>query len=146
MHILSGLWTARVLVIIGFLAGWGSLGATFAHIGDPSTLMTAAGVPTHSWHHFIRELGAQFAIMAAVLLLLFVQPLQRTRSLWWAMLILLLGFYGPFWIGLPFDPAYGAPSMSAELNHLSMAVPALLGVLVARRHYPRASGTADLSV
>lgn len=146
MPILSNLWTARALVIIGFLAGWGSLGATFAHIGDPSTLMTAAGVPTHSWHHFIRELGAQCAIMAAILLILFMAPAQRTRSVWRVMLILMLGFYGPFWIGLPFDRAYGAPGLSAEINHLSMALPALLGALLARRHYPAAGAALSPGV
>jgi hypothetical protein len=139
MNILTNLWTARTLVIIGFLAGWGSLGATFEHIGDDSTLMTAAGVPTHSWHHFLRELGAQFAIMAAILVILSMRPQQRTPPAWWVMLILALGFYAPFWIGVPFDPAYGAPGMSAELNHLAMAVPVVLGVLLARRHYRRAA-------
>jgi hypothetical protein len=143
MQVLSSLRTARILVIIGFLAGWNSLGATFAHIGDASTLLTATAVPTHSWHHFIRELGAQFAIMTAILLILFLPAAQRTRSLWWVVLILMLGFYGPFWIGLPFDRAYGAPSLSAELNHLSMAVPALLGALLARRHYPAAAVQGD---
>ena len=135
MFVLTHIWTARALVIIGFLAGWGSLGATFAHLGDPSTLMTQAGVPTHSWHHFLRELGAQFGIMAAVLVILFMKPVQRSSAVWWVMVLLLVGFYAPFWIGLPFDAAYGAPSMSAEINHLSMAVPALLGVFLARRHF-----------
>lgn len=139
MHVLANIQTARALVIIGFLAGWTSLGATFEHIGDPSTLMTAAGVPTHSWHHFLRELGAQFGIMAAMLVILFMQPGQRAPAVWWVLVILTLGFYGPFWIGLPFDPAYGAPSMSAELNHLAMAVPVALGVLLARRHYRQAA-------
>jgi hypothetical protein len=135
VNFLTTIWTARALVLIGFLAGWGSLGATFGHIGDDSTLMTAAGVPTHSWHHFLRELGAQFAIMAAILVILSMRPQQRTPPAWWVMLILALGFYAPFWIGVPFDPAYGAPGMSAELNHLAMAVPVLLGVFLARRHY-----------
>lgn len=137
MKILTNLWTARILVIIGFLAGWTSLGATLAHIGDPATLMTEAGVPTHSWHHFLRELGAQFGIMIAILVVLFVGPAQRTPASWWIMLILMLGFYLPFWIGVPFDPAYGAPSMGAELNHLAMAIPALLGAFLGRRHYVR---------
>ena len=135
MNILTNIWTARTLVLIGFLAGWGSLGATFGHIGDDSTLMTAAGVPTHSWHHFLRELGAQFGIMAAILVVLFMKPEQRSPAAWWIMLILMLGFYAPFWIGLPFNSAYGAPGISAEINHLSMAVPALLGAFLARRHF-----------
>ena len=135
MNILTNIWTARALVLIGFLAGWGSLGATFGHIGDDSTLMAATGVPTHSWHHFLRELGAQFGSMAAILVVLFMKPTQRSSAAWWSMLILMLGLYAPFWIGLPFDPAYGAPSMSAEINHLSMSVPALIGAFLARRHF-----------
>jgi hypothetical protein len=135
MTILTDIRTARVLVIAGFLAGITSLGATAGHIGDPATLMVNAGVPTHSWHHFLRELGAQFGIMGAVLILLFVKAEQRNATLWWVMLVLLLGFYAPFWIGVPFDPAYGAPGMGAEINHLAMAVPALAGVILARRYY-----------
>jgi hypothetical protein len=139
MQILTSFWTARLLVLAGFLAGWTSLGASAGHIGDPATLMNAAGVPTHSWHHFLRELGAQFGIMGAVLLVLFTTPAQRTATQWWVMLILLSGFYAPFWIGVPFDPAYGAPGTGAELNHLAMAVPALHGVFLSRRHYIKAS-------
>lgn len=137
MHILTNLWTARVLIIIGFLAGWNSLGATFNHLGSELFLLTpdAPITPTHSWHHFLRELGAQFGAMGAILVILFTGPAQRTISAWWVMLILMLGFYAPFWIGVPFNPDYGAPNMSAEINHLAMAVPALLGAFLAKRHY-----------
>lgn len=139
MHILTSLWTARALVLLGFLAGCGSLGATFDHIGDPSTLMTAAEVPTHSWHHFLRELGAQVGIMLAMLVLLAMTPAQRSPAAWRVLVILALGFYAPFWIGLPFDRAYGAPGLAAELNHLAMALPVFAGVLLARRHYRHAA-------
>lgn len=137
MRLLTNIWTARILVIIGFLAGWNSLGATFAHIGNDAFLLTeqAPLVQTHSWHHFLRELGAQFGAMAAILVSLFAAPRYRTPITWWVMLILMIGFYAPFWIGVPFDPAYGAPNMSAEINHLSMALPALLGAFLARHHF-----------
>ncbi len=145
MKILTNIWSARVLVIIGFLAGWTSLGATFAHIGNDAFLLTDQSpvVQTHSWHHFIRELGAQLGAMAAILVILFAAPPYRTPVGWWVMLILMVGFYGPFWIGLPFDPAYGAPNMSAEINHLAMAVPALVGVFLARPHYVGRIATSD---
>lgn len=137
MTILTNIWTARILVLIGFLAGWNSLGATFGHLGNEAFLLTADApiTPTHSWHHFLRELGAQFGVMAAVIVILFAGPRHRTPVAWWVMLILMIGFYAPFWAGVPFNPGYGAPNMSAEINHLSMAIPALLGALLAKRHY-----------
>jgi hypothetical protein len=51
------------------------------------------------------------------------------------MLILMIGFYAPFWVGTPFNAALGAPNMSAEINHLQMAVPALLGCFLSKRHF-----------
>jgi hypothetical protein len=137
MKFLTDLRVARVLVIIGFLAGWNSLGATYAHIGNDVFLLTpeAPITPTHAWHHYLRELGAQFGAMAAILLILFAPPAFRTPVTWWVMLILMIGFYAPFWVGVPFNPAYGAPNMGAEINHLSMAIPALAGCFLARRHF-----------
>jgi len=145
VRFITNLWTARILVIIGFLAGWNSLGSTFAHIGSDAFLLTdqAPIVQTHSWHHFLRELGAQFGAMAAILVILFAPPHQRTPVAWWVMLILMLGFYAPFWIGVPFDRAYGAPNMGAEINHLSMAIPALVGAFLAKRHYTGAKLELD---
>jgi hypothetical protein len=84
--------------------------------------------------------------MAAILVILFAAPQHRTPIAWWVLLILMLGFYGPFWIGVPFDPAYGAPNMSAEINHLSMALPALVGAFLARRHYITPALRAEPSV
>jgi hypothetical protein len=137
MKLLTNLWFARGLVIVGFLAGWNSLGATVAHIGHDGFLLTpdAPITPTHAWHHYFRELGAQFGAMAAIVLMLFAAPPFRTPVTWWAMLLLMLGFYGPFWAGVPFNRAYGAPNMGAEINHLAMAVPAFAGCLLARRHF-----------
>jgi len=131
------LWIARTLVIIGFLAGWNSLGATAAHLGNDAFLLTpnAPITPTHAWHHYLRELGAQFGAMAAILLILFAPPRFRTPVAWWVMLILMIGFYAPFWVGVPFNRGYGAPNIGAEINHLSMAVPALLGCFLARREF-----------
>lgn len=137
MGILKNLWTARILVIIGFLAGWNSLGATIGHVGSDAFLLVpeAPLAQTHSWHHFFRELGGDFGAMAAILLILFCAPRYRSPVTWWVMLILMLGFYAPFWVGVPFMSELGAPNASAEINHLSMAVPALLGALLARRHF-----------
>jgi hypothetical protein len=135
--ILTNLWTARILVIVGFLAGWNSIGATIGHVGSDAFLLVpeAPLAQTHSWHHFFRELGGDFGAMAAILLILFAAPRYRTPVTWWVMLILMLGFYAPFWIGVPFMRELGAPNASAEINHLSMAIPALLGCFLGRRHF-----------
>jgi hypothetical protein len=137
MKILTNLWTARILVIIGFLAGWNSLSATVGHIGNDAFLLTpdAPLAVTHSWHHFFREIGGDFAKMAAILLILFSAQRFRTRVAWWVMLILMIGFYAPFWVGTPFMAELGAPNRDAEINHLGMAIPALLGCLLAWRHF-----------
>ncbi len=137
MRILNNIWTARALIIIGFLAGWNSIGATVRHLGSDLFLLVESAplAQTHSWHHFLRELGGDFGAMAAILLIVFAAPRYRTPVTWWVMLILMIGFYAPFWIGTPFNAAYGAPNMDAEINHLSMAIPTLLGCFLARAHF-----------
>ena len=137
MNILTHLWTARVLVIVGFLLGWGSIGATVGHVGSDLFLLVADApvAQTHSWHHFFRELGGDFAAMAVILVILFAAPRFRTPLNWWIVVILMAGFYAPFWIGVPFMAELSAPNMGAEINHLSMAIPAVLGCLLARRHF-----------
>lgn len=137
MRFLTNVWTARVLVIVGFLAGWNSIGATIGHMGSQLFLLTpdAPLAPTHSWHHFFRELGGDFGAMAAILLILFAAPRYRTPVTWWIMLILMIGFYAPFWAGVAFNPALGAPNMGAEISHLSMAIPTLLGCFLAKREF-----------
>ena len=127
------IWVSRILVLVGFALGYGSIGATVGHLGNDAFLLVDAApvTQTHSWHHFLRELGGDFGAMIAILLILFAAPRFRTPLNWWIMLVLMLGFYGPFWVGVPFNPAYGAPNLGAEINHLSMAVPALLGCFAA---------------
>lgn len=140
LNAITNLWTARVLVIIGFLAGYGSVGSTFEHIGDERFL------PTHVWYHFFREGIGDVATMVAILVILFAAPRFRTPIVWWLMLILMLGFYGPFWIGMPFMAELAAPSMTAEIVHLSMAIPAFLGWALAYRHFAGPSPSSEVPV
>jgi hypothetical protein len=137
MQYLTSLWTARILIIAGFLLGWNSIGATIGHVGSDLFLLTddAPLTATHSWHHFLRELGGDFGAMAAILVMIFAAPKYRTTVAWWVMLILMIGFYAPFWVGTPFNPALGAPNMGAEINHLSMAIPALIGCFLAKPYF-----------
>ena len=133
MILLRNLWTARALVVVGFLAAYVPVAATFGHIGDENTRMITAS--THSWHHFFREGFGDLGTMAAIVLILFAAPRFRSPVTWWVMLILMVAFYAPFWVGTPFMAELGAPSMSAELAHLQTAVPAVLGCFLARRHF-----------
>ena len=137
MKIFSNFWTARGLVIIGFLAGYGPVGATFRHIGNERFLLTSEATleVTHSWHHYFREVFGDASAMIVVLVLLYVPAQLRQPIVWWSMLILLLGFYAPFWAGVPFMAELGAPSVSAELQHLAMAIPPILGAFVCRSEY-----------
>ncbi|MGD8340542.1 MAG: hypothetical protein PVH89_07140 [Gammaproteobacteria bacterium] len=139
---LKGIWPARVLVIAGFLFGRNSIGATVTHIGNDLFLLVpdSPNGPAHSWHHFFRELGGDFGAMAAILLILFAAPKYRTPVTWWVMLILMIGFYAPFWAGVPFMAELGAPSLAAEINHLMMAVPTLIGCALAWPHFRRGIG------
>ena len=133
MKLLFNLWTARGLVIVGFFAAYTPVGATFRHIGNENTRMITSS--THSWHHFFREGFGDLGAMAAILVILFAAPRFRNPTMWWVMLILMLGFYAPFWVGTPFMAELGAPSMGAEIAHLQTAVPAVLGCFLARRHF-----------
>ena len=137
MDLIRSIWVGRVLIIVGFLAGYNSIGATVRHLGNDAFLLVSNSPngPTHSWHHFLRELGGDFGAMAAILLIVFAAERYRTKVTWWVMLILMIGFYAPFWVGVPFDPAYGAPSMAAEINHLSMAIPPLIGCFLLLPHF-----------
>jgi hypothetical protein len=137
MKWIRSIWVGRLLIVAGFLAGYRSIGATIRHLGNDAFVLvdnSPAG-PTHSWHHFLRELGGDFGAMLAILVIIFAAPKHRTSLTWLIMLILMLGFYAPFWIGVPFDPAYGAPSLGAEINHLVMAIPPMLGCFLLRPHF-----------
>lgn len=47
------------------------------------------------------------------------------------MLILMLGYYAPFWIGAPFLPALSAPNQQAEMVHVAHATLSFLALAIA---------------
>ena len=75
------------------------------------------------------------AATAVILAIILAAPKFRNPALWWVMLITMFGIYAPFWIGTPFNSDLSAPHMKAEIAHLKMAVPAVIGCFLARRHY-----------
>ena len=136
---LNRLNIARALTIIGFLIGLRSVGFTWAHIGDEMFSLTSEShlAVTHSWHHYFREVFGDVAAMVVVLLILFAPKQLRQPAVWWSMLILLLGFYAPFWVGVPFMAELAAPSMTAEIQHVIMALPPVIGLFLCRSYYFR---------
>ena len=133
MKLLFNLWTARGLVVVGFLAAYTPVVQTFSHIGNENMRLISSS--THSWHHFFREGFGDLSAMIAILVILFAAPRLRNPTTWWIMAILMFGFYAPFWVGTPFMAELAAPSRGAEIAHLQTAVPAVLGCLLARRHF-----------
>ena len=139
MEYINRMNIGRALVIIGFVVGLRSVMFTCGHIGSDLFLLTPETplARSHSWHHFFREVFGDFGAMIGVLILLWVPIQLRAPVIWWTMLVLLLGFYAPFWVGTPFMAELAAPSLNAEIQHLVMAVPPLVGLFVVRREYFR---------
>jgi len=128
---------ARALLVFGFLYGMTSLFATFTHIGDPAYLVQESfgGGQAHSWYHALREAFGDIATLVVVLFLFFADARVRQPVTWWICLVLLLGYYLPYWAGMPFMQELAAPSLQAELNHIIQAVFAMAGLFCARRDF-----------
>jgi hypothetical protein len=134
--VLINFWTARVLVIVGCIYGYKPIKVTFSHIGKENYLLTEiAHIPSHSYYHYFREGVGDVAAIVVILTIMFIAPKFRNPALWWIMLITMVGIYAPFWIGTPFNSDLSAPHMIAEIAHLKMAIPSVIGCFLARRYY-----------
>ena len=135
---LRSMTTVRVLALVGFAYGFqSSLMATFNHIGNP-----AMG-PPHTWYHFVREVGLDIGALAGLLIILFAAPKFRTPVTWWVALVLMVGYYAPYWIGIPFMAELAPPGGllgRADWNHIIQAFLPLLGLFLARPHFFGAAG------
>ena len=128
---------ARTLVVTGFAIGLTSFSATFSHIGDPNYLLPPAyeNGQTHGWYHALREVAGDIAAMGVVLFVFFGRPQNRNPGTWWICLMVLVGYYAPYWVGMPFNPALAAPGLMVEVSHVLQASAAVSGVFVARREF-----------
>jgi len=134
---MSRLTIARILIAIGFIVGIESLWATFGHIGDPLFTLPEAfgGGTTHAWYHALREAMGDVATIVVLLLLFFGPSRFRNSSTWWVALILMIGYYSPFWIGMPFNSALAAPTLEAEIRHIVQAAIPLSALFLARKDF-----------
>jgi hypothetical protein len=128
---------ARILVVLGFGIGLTSLWATFSHIGDPNYLVLPEfeNGRAHARYHALREILANVSAMIVVLFVFFGRPQVRISSTWWICFMLMVGYYAPYWVGIPFNPELAAPSLRAEVSHVLQALAAVSGLIVARREF-----------
>ena len=134
---------ARALLVIGLGVGLLSWRESVGHIGNANFLTPAYPLgATHGWYHVFREVCGDVAKMVVFLLLLFRSAQWRTPATWWIGLILMLGYYAPFWIGEPVLPALSAPTTPAAITHVVMTLFTLGALFVAR---PAFTQTKDIS-
>ncbi|MDB4511862.1 hypothetical protein N9060_00225 [Arenicella sp.] len=134
---MSKLNIARILVAIGMIIGVESLAATFGHIGDPLYTLPEefGGGTTHAWYHALREALGDIGTIVVLLLVFFGAASFRSRATWWISLILMAGYYLPFWVGAPFNSALAAPTLEAELRHIAQAAIPLIALFIARKDF-----------
>ncbi|USQ71715.1 hypothetical protein NF552_00140 [Roseomonas mucosa] len=127
------LLTPRLLLVAGIGVGLLSWRETVGHVGDPDFLVDRYPLgASHAWYHAFREACGDVAKMAVFLLTFFGPSGWRTPITWWIVLILMLGYYAPFWIGEPFLPALSAQNLPAQIIHLVMAALAFAALILAR--------------
>lgn len=134
---MSRLNIGRILIVLGLAIGLESLRATFSHIGDPLFTLPPefGGGTTHAWYHALREAVGDVATITVLLLVMFAKDSFRTPATWWICLILMIGYYSPFWVGIPFNPALAAPSLAIDLRHMAQAAIPVIGLFVARQAF-----------
>ena len=127
----------RLLIVSGFALGLVSLTITASHIGDPLYTLIAefeAGA-THAWYHALREISGDIVAMLVILAVIFGAAQNRTPFSWYLCLVLMAGYYAPFWIGIPFFGQLSAPNLAAEIIHIVMAVLPVTGLWIARKEF-----------
>jgi hypothetical protein len=128
---------ARSLILVGFGISLMSLWATFSHMGDPNYLVLPEfeNGPTHARYHALREILGNVAAMSVVLFVIFGRRRDRNSATWWICFMLMVGYYAPYWAGIPFNPELGAPSLQAEVSHVLQALFAMTGLFLARSDF-----------
>lgn len=132
---------ARIALVLGLVIGLISFSATVGHIGSeqyllqPGTENGEAIIATHGWYHALREVLGDAASMIILLLIFFGAAVWRTPITWTISLIIMLGYYAPFWVGTPFNPALAAPNWRAEIVHIVMAILPFSALLLARNQF-----------
>lgn len=139
---LNRLNIGRALVVIGLIIGLESLRMTFVHIGDPLFTISTdhPGGTFHSWYHVLREGVGDVGAIVALLMIMFAPANARSPWLWWIGLAIMIGYFSPFWIGMPFIEELRAPNIGAEVRHILQAAMAVIGLIIAKPNYKNTTG------
>jgi hypothetical protein len=130
--VLSRMGLARILIGLAFLTTCLSLFETLSHIWDPEYyILSLSDGPQHARFHFLREATGDAGKIIVIAFILLQPGRLRTPALWWIMLILIVSYYGGFWIGYPVL-GVGAPNVPARVVHTLATALGLAGVLIAR--------------
>ena len=138
---MTHLTIGRILLIIGIIIGLKSWSMTIQHVGDPTYMLISEFTKgdTHAWYHAFREAIGDLAAMATILVVFFGGVSHRTPITWYICLLLMVGYYAPFWIGTPFIPELAAPHIKAEMIHILMAFFPTVGLFVSRSEFFKVS-------
>ncbi|MBS9774378.1 MAG: hypothetical protein KGV59_04390 [Tenacibaculum sp.] len=128
---------ARVLLLIGLIIGLKSWWQTISHINDTTYVLVPEFTKGthHAWYHAFREAIGDLSSMIVLLIVFFGKEKWRTPNTWIISLILMIGYYTPFWVGTPFIPELAAPHLTAEIVHLAMAIPPIIALFLAKKYF-----------
>ncbi len=134
---MNSFFLARILILIGVAVSIFNSWTIFLHVGNPDYVLiaNAPSSATHVWDHNFKELLGDLATIALIMLVFFGSQRFRTRESWVMIATLMAGYYAGFWIGIPFIPELAADAWTAEATHLGMAIPSVLGLILARKHF-----------
>ncbi len=128
---------SRVLFIIGLIFTFMAWAETCLHITDPLYLLSPLfpeGIH-HAQYHAFREVVSEFTLMVIFSLLFFGPRRWRNQITWSVALLLMLGFYLPYWIGAPFLFYLNAPFGVAQFIHIAAAGFSVSGLLLGYKFF-----------
>lgn len=131
---MNRLVVARILLVLGLSVAGVSWWMTLLQLADLALLLSDAlekGAALAGYHVFREACGALTA--KAVLLILFFGPRRfRTPESWLTALLIVVGFYAPFWAAALFSEDPLAPGRPAELMHLAVAGLSIAALFLAK--------------
>ena len=133
--------TCRVLLVLGVLVGMPSIWETLSFSWDPTFQAPALRYgPEHSNYHAFREFTLTVGAIAVMLWAMFQSAASRTRTVWTAMAIAGLCYYGGWWLPWPLLGLH-APNAIALLDHTAATLISATAIGLAFLQFRRAEAS-----